>query len=62
MDIKPQTTLDTIGLPKALKVRPQPRLVFCDPENEDDDPPGFVSKPSDDIPRNKLVSKLARGI
>lgn len=37
-------------------------MVFCDPEGDDDEPVGFTAKPADDIKRNKLTEKLARGI
>lgn len=43
--------------------RPQPRLLFIEPEESEDDGGGaFTANPADDIPRNKLTEKLARGI
>ena len=47
---------------KALIERPEPRLVFCDANVEEDEAVGFTAKPADDIPRNKLTEKLCRGI
>ena len=44
-------------LPKAFNSRPQPKLIFCDPEGQDDEPVGFTVKPSEDIPKNKLTIK-----
>ena len=33
------------------------------PDVDDDDGPDlFIAKPTDDIPRNKLVERLARGL
>ena len=31
-------------------------------DDEDDGPELFIAQPTDDIPRNKLVEKLARGL
>ena len=42
-------------VPRVLNVRPQPKLVYCDPDYDDDQPKGFTAKPADDIPRNRLV-------
>ena len=42
--------------------RPYPKLVYCDPDMDDDEPSGFTAKPADDIPHNRLTDKLARGI
>ncbi len=48
-------------LPKPTKTRPKPKFHYCIP-NFDDQPKGFVAKPHDDIPKNKLTEKLMRGI
>ena len=42
--------------------RPNPHLVFCDPDFKDEAPTGFTAKPADDIPNNRLTEKLARGV
>ena len=43
--------------------RPQQKLLYVEPEIEEDDAAGaFVATPADDIPRNKLTEKLTRGI
>lgn len=43
--------------------RAQPKLLFIEPEESEDDGGGaFTANPADDIPRNKLTEKLARGI
>lgn len=41
-----------------------PAIKVIDPGSEDDEngPEQFIANPSDDIPRNKLVEKLARGL
>ena len=39
------------------------KVLILDPEEKEDQSGGaFLAKPSDDLPRNKLVEKLARGI
>ena len=45
-------------------VRPKPQLKWLEPESEDDmnGPELFTAQPSDDIPRNKLTERLARGL
>jgi hypothetical protein len=42
-------------IPKPLDTRP-------DPNQDEPDVIGFVSKPADDIPRNQLTNKFVRGI
>jgi len=46
------------------KSRVIPAIKLIDPGSDDDDegPELFVANPADDIPRNKLVEKLARGL
>ena len=46
------------------KIRHQLELKHIDPPQEDDSdgPELFTANPSDDIPRNKLTEKLARGL
>lgn len=41
-----------------------PNIKLVDPGSDDDDdgPELFIAQPTDDIPRNKLVEKLARGL
>jgi len=53
---------DTKTVPPAMQSRPHPKLVYCDPEGEEDVDTGFVAKPADDIPHNRLTDKLCRGI
>lgn len=40
--------------PKIKRLKPD--------EDEDEGPDLFIAKPTDDIPRNKLVDRLARGL
>ena len=48
---------------KENKERPQPRVVYKQTESSDDeDNDQFLVNPSEDIPRNKLVDKLVRGM
>jgi hypothetical protein len=43
--------------------RAQPKLLYIEPEESEDETGGaFTANPADDIPRNKLTEKLARGI
>lgn len=43
--------------------RARPKFVFIDPETSDEEGAGtFTANPAEDIPRNKLTEKLARGI
>jgi hypothetical protein len=49
-------------IPKPLDARPHQKLVYCDPNQDEPDVIGFVSKPADDIPRNQLTNKFVRGI
>lgn len=57
-------TVMTINERKLKKSRAVPTIKVVDPasDDEDDGPDLFVAQPSDDIPRNKLVEKLARGL
>ena len=58
-------TTDPLHLTRQLKMtkRPQQKLLYVEPEIEEDDAAGaFVATPADDIPRNKLTEKLTRGI
>ena len=52
-----------INKTKVVK-RKQPHVKILDPSSDDDDngPELFQAQPSDEIPRNKLVEKLARGL
>jgi hypothetical protein len=46
---------------KADRVRQ--KVLYIEPEESEDDAGGaFTANPADDIPRNKLTEKLARGI
>ena len=46
---------------RAERVRP--KMLYIEPEEEEDNDGGaFTANPADDIPRNKLTEKLARGI
>ena len=44
--------------------RAKPNIKLIDPASDEDDdgPELFIAQPTDDIPRNKLVEKLARGL
>ena len=49
---------------RSLANRAQHNYKVIDPEDDSDDdgPELFIAQPTDDIPRNKLVEKLARGL
>ena len=53
-----------VGLNKLPEDRPQPTYREMDAESEEDldSRALFQAQPTDDIPRNKLVEKLARGL
>jgi len=44
--------------------RAQHNIKVIEPSSDEDDegPELFIAQPTDDIPRNKLVEKLARGL
>jgi hypothetical protein len=43
--------------------RARPKFVYIEPESSDDEAGGtFTANPAEDIPRNKLTEKLARGL
>ena len=45
------------------KERARPKFVFIEPESSEDEAGGtFTANPAEDIPRNKLTEKLARGL
>lgn len=47
----------------ASSKRPKQRMLFIEPESSDDETGGaFTANPAEDIPRNKLTEKLARGL
>lgn len=44
-------------------IRPKPRVVYKDAESSDGDGEDeFTASPAEDIPRNRLVEKLVRGL
>jgi hypothetical protein len=46
-----------------MQKRAQQKLLYIEPEEPEEDAGGaFTANPADDIPRNKLTEKLARGI
>ena len=57
-------TVKEINARKLKKSRAMPTIKVVDPasDDEDDGPELFIAQPTDDIPRNKLVEKLARGL
>ena len=57
-------TVHAINERKLNKSRVNQNIKMMDPPSEEDDdgPELFVAQPTDDIPRNKLVEKLARGL
>lgn len=57
-------TVQEINSRKLKKNRAMPHIKLVDPGSDDDDdgPELFIAQPTDDIPRNKLVEKLARGL
>ena len=43
--------------------RPKPRIIYKNTESSDEDEnEAFQATPSEDIPRNKLVDKLVKGV
>jgi hypothetical protein len=47
----------------ATSQRAKPKVIFIEPESSDDETGGaFTANPAEDIPRNKLTEKLARGL
>jgi hypothetical protein len=43
--------------------RARPKFVYIEPESSDEEAVGaFTANPAEDIPRNKLTEKLARGL
>ena len=57
-------TVAEINARNLSKSRAMPNIKIVDPASDDDDegPELFIAQPTDDIPRNKLVEKLARGL
>lgn len=58
---------DTTALISKKKLNPkrfEQAIKVIDPGSDDDEdgPSLFIAQPTDDIPRNKLVEKLARGL
>jgi hypothetical protein len=54
-----------LAMHRQLKMqkRAQQKLLYIEPEEPEEDAGGaFTANPADDIPRNKLTEKLARGI
>jgi hypothetical protein len=57
--------MQLFGVDKTAKVltnRPQQQLVYVDPESEEVEVDGFTAMPAEDVPKNQLTEKLARGI
>jgi hypothetical protein len=47
----------------ATAQRAKPKVMFIEPDSSEDETGGaFTANPADDIPRNKLTEKLARGL
>ena len=47
----------------VINKRPQPRIIYKDTVSSDSDAKEeFTASPADDIPRNRLVEKLVRGM
>ena len=57
-------TVADINARNLNRSRVMPNIKVVDPTSDDDDdgPELFIAQPTDDIPRNKLVEKLARGL
>lgn len=50
-------------LTMAKSQRAKPKQILIEPETSDDEQGGaFTANPAEDIPRNKLTEKLARGL
>lgn len=48
---------------QTFSERPKHKFVYVEPDSTDDEgSENFTSNPSEDIPRNKLTEKLARGL
>jgi len=59
--VDPLSTMRQQHMMKAERIRP--KFMYIEPEESEDDSGGaFTANPADDIPRNKLTEKLARGI
>ena len=60
---KMSDTIKTLN-ERKLDQRAQHLYKVIDPQSDTDDdgPELFIAQPTDDIPRNKLVEKLARGL
>ena len=61
---KIHTIISAINDNRVGQARPQPKLRWLEPSADDniDGPELFTAQPSDDIPRNKLTERLARGL
>ena len=47
----------------AASKQAKQKVLFIEPESSDDETGGaFTANPAEDIPRNKLTEKLARGL
>lgn len=57
-------TIQKMNTRKLNKSRIQNDVKLISPSSDEDDdgPELFIAQPTDDIPRNKLVEKLARGL
>ena len=47
---------------KSLRIRPIVKVIEPASDDEDGGPELFIAQPTDDIPRNKLIERLARGL
>jgi hypothetical protein len=58
------TRLNTAGGSlTARHDRARPKFVYIEPESTDEEAAGaFTANPAEDIPRNRLTEKLARGL
>ena len=57
-----QRLVEKRAVPRSYWNRPQHKLVVCNNAADEVEQTGFTAKPHEDIPRNRLTSKLQRGI
>lgn len=56
--------VDKLNQRKLNNLRAKHHIKVMDPSSDEDEdgPELFIAQPTDDIPRNKLVERLARGL
>ena len=64
MDLTLRTAFTKLGTRKLGRDRASHKIKVMSPKDDDDEnkPELFTANPSEEIPRNKLTEKLARGL